>query len=195
MAAAARERRVRAAALSAASPANEADARLLDAFCDALWLEDGLAKNSIASYRSDLEQLSGFAKKDLLKLDEQDLFAFMASRKGRASSAARLVSTLKRFYQYCVRERRVAADPTLRLDSPKRAPRFPKGLSEADVEALLAAPEVAATLGLRDRAMLETLYATGLRVSELVGLKIFEVDLNANVVRATAVSFSAISAV
>ena len=183
MAAAARDRRVRAAALSAASPANEADARLLDAFCDALWLEDGLAKNSIASYRSDLEQLSGFAKKDLLKLDEQDLFAFMASRKGRASSAARLVSTLKRFYQYCVRERRVAADPTLRLDSPKRAPRFPKGLSEADVEALLAAPEVAATLGLRDRAMLETLYATGLRVSELVGLKTFEANLSAGVVR------------
>jgi integrase/recombinase XerD len=162
---------------------NEADAALLDAFCDALWLEDGLAKNSIASYRSDLEQLGGFAKKNFLKLEEQDLFAFMASRKGRASSAARLVSTLKRFYRYCVRERRAAADPTLRLDSPKRAPRFPKALSEADVEALLAAPDVAAALGLRDRAMLETLYATGLRVSELVGLKIFEANLAAGVVR------------
>jgi integrase/recombinase XerD len=162
---------------------SEADTALLDAFCDALWLEDGLAKNSIASYRSDLEQLGGFAQKDLLKLEEQDLFAFMASRKGRASSAARLVSTLKRFYQYCVRERRVAADPTLRLDSPKRAPRFPKGLSEADVEALLATPDAAATLGLRDRAMLETLYATGLRVSELVGLKTFEANLSAGVVR------------
>jgi integrase/recombinase XerD len=161
----------------------EADARLLDAFCDALWLEDGLAKNSIASYRSDLEQLGGFSKKTFLKIEEQDLFAFMASRKGRASSAARLVSTLKRFYQYCVRERRIAADPTLRLDSPKRAPRFPKGLSEADVEALLAAPDFAAALGLRDRAMLETLYATGLRVSELVGLRIFEANLSAGVVR------------
>jgi integrase/recombinase XerD len=183
LAAAARGRRVRAAALSRARPFDEADARLLDAFCDALWLEDGLAKNSIASYRSDLEQLGGFSKKTFLKLEEQDLFAFMASRKGRASSAARLVSTLKRFYQYCVRERRVAADPTLRLDSPKRAPRFPKGLSEADVEALLAAPDVAAALGLRDRAMLETLYATGLRVSELVGLRIFEANLSAGVVR------------
>jgi integrase/recombinase XerD len=183
LAAAARDRRVRAAALSAAPPANEADARLLDAFCDALWLEDGLAKNSIASYRSDLEQLGGFSKKTFLAIEEQDLFAFMASRKGRSSSAARLVSTLKRFYQYCVRERRVAADPTLRLDSPKRAPRFPKGLSEADVEALLAAPDVGAALGLRDRAMLETLYATGLRVSELVGLRIFEANLSAGVVR------------
>jgi integrase/recombinase XerD len=183
LAAAARGRRVRAAALSAARSLDEADARLLDAFCDALWLEDGLAKNSIASYRSDLEQLGGFSKKAFLKIEEQDLFAFMASRKGRASSAARLVSTLKRFYQYCVRERRVAADPTLRLDSPKRAPRFPKGLSEADVEALLAAPDIAAALGLRDRAMLETLYATGLRVSELVGLRIFEANLSAGVVR------------
>lgn len=162
---------------------NDADTRLLDAFCDALWLEDGLAKNSIASYRSDLEQVGRFSKKDFLKIEEQDLFAFMASRKGRASSAARLVSTLKRFYQHCVRERRIAADPTLRLDSPKRVPRFPKALSEADVEALLGAPDIVAALGLRDRAMLETLYATGLRVSELVGLKVFEANLAAGVVR------------
>jgi integrase/recombinase XerD len=184
LAAAPRDGRVRAAALSAAPSANEADAPLLDAFCDALWLEDGLAKNTIASYRADLEQLGGFSKKGFLKIDEQDLFAFMASRGGRASSAARLVSTLKRFYQYCVRERRIGADPTLKLDPPKRAPRFPKSLSEADVEALLGAPDVATPLGLRDRAMLELLYATGLRVSELVGLKIFEVDLNGNVLRA-----------
>jgi integrase/recombinase XerD len=157
---------------------------LLDAFCDALWLEDGLAKNTIASYRTDLEQLSRFVKKNLLEVQEIDLFSFLASRKGKSSSAARMVSTLKRFYQYCLRERRIGADPTLKLDSPKRAPRFPRGLSEDDVEALLAAPDAATPLGLRDRAMLETLYATGLRVSELVGLKVFEVDLNANVVRA-----------
>ena len=159
---------------------------MLDAFCDALWLEDGLAKNSIAAYRADLAQLAAFlGRKSLRDAVEADLFAFLASRKGRASSAARRVSTLKRFFQYCVRERRIAADPTLRLDPPKRAPRFPKTLSEADVEALLGAPDVDTALGLRDRAMLETLYATGLRVSELVGLKIFEVDLNANVVRAS----------
>ncbi|HYT47280.1 MAG TPA: site-specific tyrosine recombinase XerD [Burkholderiales bacterium] len=162
---------------------SDAAARLLDAFCDALWLEDGLSRNTISAYRVDLEQLSSFVKKDLSEIGEADLFAFLASRRGRASSAARRVSSLKRFFQYCMRERRIAADPTLKLDAPKRAPRFPKTLSESDVEALLAAPEVAAALGLRDRAMLETLYATGLRVSELVAMKIFEADLAAGVVR------------
>ncbi|HEV2431797.1 MAG TPA: site-specific integrase, partial [Burkholderiales bacterium] len=158
MAADARSARVRAEALNQG---------LLDAFCDALWLEDGLSRNTIASYRADLEQLSRFLDKDLLKVVEADLFAFLGAVKGRASSAARRVSTLKRFYQYCLRERRVSADPTLKLDPPKRVPRFPRSLSEADVEALLAAPDTATPLGLRDRTMLETLYATGLRVSEL----------------------------
>jgi integrase/recombinase XerD len=157
---------------------------VLDAFCDALWLEDGLSKNTIASYRTDLLQLVVFFKgRELTQIAEADLFAFLASRRGRASSQARMVSTLKRFYQYCLRERRVAIDPTLKLDPPKRAPRFPKTLSESDVEALLAAPDTATDRGLRDRAMLETLYATGLRVSELVALKTFEVNLNAGVVR------------
>ena len=175
MAAPARSARVRAA------PVTEG---LLDAFCDALWLEDGLSRNTIASYRADLEQLARFLKgRSLQDAREDELFGFLAACGGRASSAARRVSTLKRFYRYCVRERRIAADPTLKLDPPKRAPRFPKSLSEADVEALLAAPDVATPLGLRDRAMLETLYATGLRVSELVGLKTFEVNLDANVVR------------
>jgi integrase/recombinase XerD len=113
----------------------------------------------------------------------QDLFAFLAARRGRAASAARMLSSLKRFYLWCLRERRIKADPTLRLDPPKRAPRFPKSLSEADVGALLAAPAAATRLGLRDRAMLETLYASGLRVSELVALKTFEVSLDAGVLR------------
>jgi integrase/recombinase XerD len=160
---------------------SEADAQLLDAFCDALWLEDGLSRNTISSYRADLDQLA--RRKRLLEVGEADLYAFLASRKGRASSAARLVSSLKRFYRYCLRERRIAADPTLKLDPPKRVPRFPKTLSEADVEALLAAPDPSTALGLRDRAMLETLYATGLRVSELVRLKTFEANLDAGVVR------------
>jgi integrase/recombinase XerD len=154
---------------------------IIDAFCDALWLEDGLSKNTIAAYRSDLEQLA--ATKDLLKVEEADVFAFLASRKGRSSSAARRVSSLKRFYQYCLRERRIKQDPTLKLDPPRRAPRFPKTLSEPDVEALLAAPHTDDRLGLRDRAMLETLYATGLRVSELVALKVVQVNLAAGVVR------------
>jgi integrase/recombinase XerD len=157
--------------------------KLLDAFCDALWLEDGLSRNTIASYRADLAQLSKFLKKELSTAGEESLFAFLGSRRGRASSMARLVSSLKRFYQYCLRERRIAADPTLKLDPPKRAPRFPKTLSEEDVEALLAAPDASSALGLRDRAMLETLYATGLRVSELVALKTFEVNLDAGVLR------------
>jgi len=94
-----------------------------------------------------------------------------------------MLSSLKRFYGWCLRERRVRADPTLRLDPPKRAPRFPKTLSEAEVEALLGAPDAATPLGMRDRTMLEVLYASGLRVSELVGLKTFEVNLDAGVVR------------
>jgi integrase/recombinase XerD len=176
LAARARARRgpVRAAALS--DP-------LVDAFCDALWLEDGLSRNTLSSYRADLAQLRHFANKNLLRVDEADLFAFLAAKKGRASSAARRVSTLKRFYQYCLREKRMTEDPTLKLEPPKRAPRFPKSLSEADVEALLAAPDTGTALGLRDRAMLETLYATGLRVSELVALKTFQVSLESGVVR------------
>jgi len=170
--------RVRAHALK-----NDADAALVDAFCDALWLEDGLSKNTISSYRADLRQLKEFIHGDFLEASEIDLFSFLASKKGRASSAARRVSTLKRFYQYCVRERRIGADPTLKLEPPRRVPRFPKSLSEADVEALLGAPDASSALGLRDRAMLETLYATGLRVSELVALRTFEVNLDSGVVR------------
>jgi integrase/recombinase XerD len=160
------------------------DHALLDAFCDALWLEDGLAKNTLDAYRRDLtllgQQLGG---RGLERAREDDLFAFLAGRRGRASSAARMLSSLKRFYQWCLRERRVAADPTLRLDPPKRMPRFPKSLSEAEVEALLAAPDVGSARGLRDRAMLEVLYASGLRVSELVALKTFEANLAAGVLR------------
>ena len=157
---------------------------LLDAFSDALWLEDGLSKNTLASYRRDLEQLAVFLKKTPLeKAGEAELFAFFAARRGRASSAARMLSTLKRFYGWCLRERHVKADPTLKLDPPKRAPRFPKTLSEADVEALLAAPDTGRPLGMRDRAMFEVLYAAGLRVSELVGMKVFEANLDAGVVR------------
>jgi len=158
-------------------------AHALDAFCDALWLEDGLAQNTIAAYRADLEQLETFLGGDLLAADEASVFAFLAAKQGRSSSAARRVSSLKRFYQYCVREGLVRADPTLKLDPPKRAPRFPKSLSEHDIEALLASPDTATAMGMRDRAMLETLYATGLRVSELVALKLHAANLQAGVAR------------
>ena len=173
--------RVRAQVLSEKAGAA---APLLDAFSDALWLEDGLSKNTLSSYRRDLEQLAAFLEKTpLVKASEENLFAFLAARRGRASSAARMLSSLKRFYGWCLRERHVKADPTLKLDPPKRAPRFPKTLSEADVEALLAAPDTGRPLGMRDRAMFEVLYAAGLRVSELVGMKVFEANLDAGVVR------------
>ena len=178
--------RVRAQALSARSAAGfgGADAPLVDSFCDALWLEDGLSKNTLTSYRRDLAQLASFLrKKPLEKTSEQDLFEFLAARRGRSSSAARMLSSLKRFYGWCLRERCIKVDPTLKLDPPKRTPRFPKVLSEADVEALLAAPDINALLGMRDRTMLEVLYAAGLRVSELISLKVFEIDVGAGVVR------------
>ena len=163
----------------------------VDAFCDALWLEDGLSKNTLEAYRRDLKLLGGWlaraGKRSVLEARETDLHEFFASRhvatNHRASSDARMLSSLKRFYQYCLREKQLTVDPTLRLDSPKRVPRFPKTLSEADVEALLGAPEVKSPLGLRDRSMLEVLYASGLRVSELVGMKTFEANLDAGVVR------------
>jgi integrase/recombinase XerD len=171
------------------------DAALLDEFCDHLWLEDGLAKNTLESYRRDLRLFGAWLAgqgRALAAASETDVLGYFAWRhagekrgghRPRASTQARLASSLKRFYQFLVREHRIAADPTLRLEPPKRPPRFPKTLAEADVEALLESPNVATPLGLRDRAMLELLYATGLRVSELVQLKPGEVSLDMGVVR------------
>jgi len=173
----------------------ERDAALLDAFCDHLWLEDGLAKNTLESYRRDLRLFGSWLAGEGRSLDaagEADVLGYFAHRFGggrrsgprpRASTQARLASSLKRFYQFLVREHRIAADPTLKLEPPKRPPRFPKTLAEPDVEALLEAPDVGTPAGLRDRAMLELLYATGLRVSELVRLKPGEVSLDMGVVR------------
>ncbi len=169
----------------------DSDAALLDEFCDAIWLEDGLAKNTLESYRRDLTQYAAWLDKaqgrGLLQAVEADISLYLVyllqQRHARATSTARGLSSLKRFYRFATREQRMAEDPTLRIDTPKRAPRFPKSLSEGDVESLLATPAVETPLGLRDRAMLEVLYATGLRVSELVGLKVAEVSLDMGVVR------------
>jgi integrase/recombinase XerD len=168
-----------------------ADAALLDEFCDRLWLEDGLAKNTLEAYRRDLRLFAEWLArggKSLVEAAEADVLGYFAfrhaqARRARASTQARLASSLKRFYRFAVAGNRVSADPTLRLDPPKRPPRFPRTLTEADVEALLAAPDVATPVGVRDRAMLETLYATGLRVSELVGLSGNAVSLDVGVVR------------
>src|SRR5262245_40844953 len=152
--------------------------RLIDEFCDALWLEDGLARNTLEAYRRDVDQfsawLAGQRGRKLTEGAAADIQAFLGHlfrRKTRASSAARCLSSLKRFYRYCLRQGRVRIDPTLKIDTPQLPRPLPKSLTEEDVQSLLAAPEVEQPLGLRDKAMLETLYASGLRVSELVALK------------------------
>ncbi len=171
-------------------PLRPADLAEIDNFCDALWLEDGLAKATLASYRSDLGRLAGWlhahGHEALLDLREVTLSTFIAelSRQTRASSQARYLSTLRRFYRWQVSRGRLAGDPTLRLRNPSQPSRLPKLLSEQQVDRLLDAPELDTPLGLRDRAMLETLYACGLRVSELVNLKLHEISLADGVVRA-----------
>jgi len=170
--------------------ADRADEALLDEFCDSLWLEDGLSKNTLESYRRDLRQFSQWLDKrggdGLLAGTKADVLAYLAARMGagaKARSSARLLSSLKRFYRYALRNGKLAADPTLTIAAPSLPRGLPKVLGEADVERLLDAPPVDTPLGLRDRAMLETLYASGLRVSELVGLTVAQVSRDAGVVR------------
>jgi integrase/recombinase XerD len=166
-----------------------ADAARIDAFCDRLWLQDGLAKASLDAYRGDLAAWAAWQRErggSLLGAKREDVEAWLAGQfaaKARATSVGRRLSALRRFYRLALERSEIAEDPTLRVRTPRRPRRLPKSLSETQVEALLAAPDVAQTLGLRDRAMLETLYATGLRVSELVGLKRVQVALDAGVVR------------
>jgi integrase/recombinase XerD len=165
---------------------------LIDRFCDHLWLEDGLADLTLAAYRTDLQAFGSWLEKErkqaLNTAVAGDIEAYLAWRFARLTqprSAARYTSALKRFYRYLLRENLIAADPTLNLDSPKLPRSLPKTLTEVDVERLLDSADVGSPLGLRDRAMLETLYATGLRVSELVGLKLTAVNLNDGVLRVT----------
>ncbi|MCK9284469.1 MAG: site-specific tyrosine recombinase XerD [Rhodocyclaceae bacterium] len=170
---------------------NAADAALIDEFADTLWLQDGLSKNTLAAYRSDLTLLARWLDAQGRALPEVDnplLNDYLAHLHTQAlskpASQRRLHSTLRRFYGWMLDQNRVAANPMVHVDVPMRIARFPKTLSEQQVEALLAAPDIATPLGLRDRALIEVLYATGLRVSELVNLKLFEVSLSDGVVRA-----------
>ncbi|MFH1818883.1 MAG: site-specific tyrosine recombinase XerD [Pseudomonadota bacterium] len=165
---------------------------LIDRFCDHLWLEDGLADLTLAAYRRDLKTFAAWLEKERARsLDTVvpgDLEAYLAwrfARRSQPSSAARYSSALKRFYRYLLRENLIASDPTLNLDRPKLPRALPKTLTETDVERLLNSADSDTTPGLRDRAMLETLYATGLRVSELVGLKLTGLNLNDGVLRVT----------
>ena len=174
-------------------PAPRADCRAaIDAFCDALWLEQGLSANTLAAYRSDLvlfsRWLAAAARAPLEQAGEPDVMAYLAVRfaGSKPSASNRRLATLRRFYAWVVREGRRADDPTLKLERARQPARRPGTLAEAQVEALLNAPEVDTPLGLRDRAMLELLYASGLRVSELVGLRIADVSLAEGVVRVVA---------
>jgi integrase/recombinase XerD len=161
----------------------------IERFIEALWLEDGLSANTLAAYRRDLtmfaDWLQGQADRSIEQAQETDLLAYVAHRHAgsKATSSNRRLSVFKRFYRWALREHVCAADPTLRMANAKQAVRVPKTLSEAQVEALLQAPDVQTSLGLRDRAMLELIYASGLRVSELVTLKTVEVGLAEGVLR------------
>ena len=168
----------------------------IDDFIDALWLEDGLSRNTLAAYRRDLavfaQWLATERKSALGAATEHDVQAYMGARlleknkegkSGKATSANRRLTDFKRYFRWAVRENRLVADPTLRLAPARQAPRAIKTMSEKQVDDLLNAPDVGETLGLRDRAMLELMYASGLRVSELVSLKVFELSMNDGVLR------------
>jgi len=166
------------------TPSNDS----IDAFIDALWLEEGLAKNTLAAYRRDLTLYGRWLAQRETSLDsssEADLNAYFAARhaQSRATTANRRLTVFKRYFRWALRERFITADPTMKLQSARQPLRVPKTLTEAQVELLLGAPDVDTPLGLRDRTMLELMYASGLRVSELVTLKTFNVSMNEGVLR------------
>ena len=153
-----------------ASSLYQASSASIDAFCDALWLEHGLSRNTLDAYRRDLrlfcEWLARSRNASLDTVTEADLTAYSAVRAAdKSTSANRRLSVFRRYYGCAVREHRPSVDPTVRIRSAKQAPRFPSTLSEAQVEALLGAPDVTTPLGLRDRSMLELMYASGLSVT------------------------------
>lgn len=162
-------------------------ANLIDQFLDAVWVEQGLSENTLSAYGSDLRIFAKWlAARPMLEVDSGQLSKFLASRfeEGIGNrSTARILSSLRRFYGYCVRENLIIVDPTALIESPHLGRPLPESLSEKDVECLLNAPEVTHVLGFRDKTMLETLYATGLRVSELVNLKFEQVSFRQGVVR------------
>lgn len=163
---------------------------VLTSFLETLWLEDGLSKNTLTAYQTDLQAFRCWLDvhhRQLLEARSTDISAYLAARHEhtRSTTANRRLAALRRFYRWACRERLVADDPTLNIDSAKQPLRFPKTLSESQVEALLNAPNVQTPLGLRDRAMLELLYATGLRVSELVGIPLFQIGWNEGALRIT----------
>lgn len=160
---------------------------VIDQFLDALWLERGLSENTLSAYRSDLYSYTDWlasASRDLLQSRPEDILAYLATLTGKSSrTSARRLSSLRRFFQYLAREGRISHDPCARIAAPRIGRPLPKSLTEEEVESLLDAPDTATAVGQRDRAMLEVLYATGLRVSELVGLQLAQVNLRQGVLR------------
>ena len=167
------------------------DDSLIDAFLDSAWLESGLSRNTLSAYRSDLRHFAAWlAQREagLAEADRTRVMSYLSHRMAIGSSArstARATTTLRRFYQFLLRESRIATDPMVELKAPRIGRSLPSVLSESQVEALLDAPDIDTDLGLRDRAMLETLYASGLRVSELVGLPVSRLDRTTGLVRIT----------
>jgi integrase/recombinase XerD len=162
----------------------------LDTFIDHLWLEDGLSKNTLESYRADLSQFNDWLlkhKSALLTANQADIQQYLAVKfpQSKPRSIGRLIASMRRFYRYALRENLITQDPTLQIESPKLPRSLPKSLNEQEVEDLLNAPNISDPIGLRDRAMLELLYASGLRVSELVGIRVNEVSTQDGVVRVT----------
>lgn len=164
---------------------------LIDKFIDHLWLEDGLSKNTLNSYRFDLLNFSNWIKsrksiclENVSRADIQQYLSFKFPT-AKARSISRLLSTLRRFYRFLYRENKIVNDPTLQIQKPKIPKSLPKSLSEAEVESLLEAPDMGIDIGVRDKAMIELLYACGLRVTELVNIQLTEVSLNDGVIRVT----------
>lgn len=164
----------------------KADTSSIDTFVDALWLEEGLSKNTLQAYRRDLSLFAQWLQDTpLIAVQEQHIQGYFAAQHAhtKATTANRRLTVFRRFFRWALREGLVHQDPTLRLNAAKQAPRVPKTLTEAQVEALLAAPDTSEALGVRDRTMLELMYASGLRVSELVELRVLNVGLAEGVLR------------
>jgi len=175
---------------SETDPVNGKDQAVIERFADALWMERGLSQNTLAAYQSDLRKLALWLEKrgqpGLLSLQRVELLAFLAEQSrmgGKARSSARQLSCFRQFYQYGMRQGLLKTDPSIRVEAPKLGRPLPKSLTETEVTMLLEAPSTEDPEGFRDRVMLEVLYATGLRVSELVGLQLGEINLNQGVVR------------
>jgi len=161
----------------------------IEIFLDALWMERGLSDNTLSAYRSDLQGVAKALKKlgeSLQTASRQDLLTYLADRAksgAHARTTARLLSSIRRFYQYQIREGYLKDDPSAQIDAPKIAPALPKLLTEDEVDDLLNVPDCDKTLGLRDRTMLELLYACGLRVSELINLEMSQINMQQGIVR------------